>query len=144
MRFQGLANVVVRGLLRTPLICRVVGTRLVTIYVVGRTSGTHYAIPTAYTGDGSTLLIGTSFRWARNLRTGDPVDIRFLGRRRIADVEVVADEAAVVACYDTIVRGNHQFARFNHIRVDAAGNPLQADLHQAWAAGARAIRLTPR
>ena len=45
MAFQDLANLVVRGLLRTPLLCRIVGARLITIYVVGRKSGRHYAVP---------------------------------------------------------------------------------------------------
>ena len=35
-RCRGLANRLVRGLLRTPLLCRIVGGRLVTLYVVGR------------------------------------------------------------------------------------------------------------
>ena len=46
---QGLANTIVRGLLRTPGLSRIVGRRLVTVYVVGRKSGRHYAVPVAYT-----------------------------------------------------------------------------------------------
>ena len=30
------------------------------------------------------------------------------------------------------------------VGFDASGEPVAADLHQAWAAGARAFRLTPR
>ena len=41
---------IVRGLLRTPLLyCRVVGNRLITVYVVGRKSRRHYNVPVAYT-----------------------------------------------------------------------------------------------
>ncbi len=144
MRHQAVANRVVRGLLRTPLVCRLVGRRLVTVYAVGRRTGTRYAVPIAYARDGSALVIGTAFRWARNLRTGEPVEIRLSGRRRIADVEVVTDEAGVVDCYALIVRGNRAFAGFNNIRVDGEGNPDAADLHEAWRAGARAVRLVPR
>lgn len=141
---QGLVNRVIRGLLRTPLLCRVIGKRLVTVYVVGRKSGRRYSVPTAYTRHGQTLLIGTQFTWARNLRTGQPVDIRLLGRRRPADVQVLTDEADVVKDFAIMARDNHQFARFNGIGLDQAGKPNPADLHLAWAAGARAIRLTPR
>ena len=144
LRFQSVANRIVRAILRTPLICRLAGRRLVTVYVIGRKTGTRYNIPTAYVADGPALLIGTSFGWARNLRSGEPVDIRLKGKRRTADVEVFTDEAAVVSCYQTIVRGNHQFAKFNKIGFDDAGQPDAADLHRAWAAGARAIRCTPR
>ncbi|MGH3422048.1 MAG: hypothetical protein ACRDOD_20935, partial [Streptosporangiaceae bacterium] len=76
LAWQGLANRIVRGLLRTPLVCRAVGSRLITVYVVGRKSGRRYAVPVAYTRHDGTLLIGTPFGWGRNLRTGHPVEIR--------------------------------------------------------------------
>jgi hypothetical protein len=67
-----------------------------------------------------------------------------LGRRRTADVEVHTDEDAVVADYAVIVRDNKNFARFNQIAYDAQGDPDPADLHRAWRAGARVLRLTLR
>ena len=144
LALQGLANRIVRGLLRTPLLCRVVGNRLITLYVVGRKSGQDYIVPVAYTHHDSILLIGTPFAWGRNLRTGEPVDIRLKGKRRPADVEVFSDEASVVEHYAVMARDNHNFAKFNKIGLDQAGDPSPADLHLAWAAGARVIRLTPR
>jgi len=144
LALQGAANRMMRGLLRTPLLCRAVGTRLITIYVVGRKSGRRYAVPVAYTRHEGTLLAGTPFGWGRNLRTGSPVDIRLKGKRVAADVDVVTDEAGVTENYAIMARDNHQFARFNKIGFDQAGNPEPDDLHLAWAAGARAFRLTPR
>ena len=64
MASQGLANLVARELLRTPLLCRVVGVRLITIYVMGRKSGRHYAVPVAHTRHDGALLVGTPFGWA--------------------------------------------------------------------------------
>ena len=144
LAWQGLANRIVRGLLRTPLLCRVVGNRLITVYVVGRKSRRHYIVPVAYTHHDGILLIGTPFAWGRNLRTGEPVDIRLKGKRRTADVEVFSDEAGVVEHYAVMARDNHNFAKFNKIGLDQTGDPSPADLHLAWAAGARVIRLTPR
>ena len=144
MALQGVANRVVRGLLRTPLVSRGIGKRLLTVYAVGRKSGKRYAVPVAYTPHDGVLLVGTPFRWARNLRTGEPVDVRYLGRRRTADVVVLTDEAAVVADYSVIARDNRNFARFNGIGLDTDGNPDPADLHRAWQAGARVLRLTIR
>jgi hypothetical protein len=141
---QPVANRVVRGLLRTPLICRGIGSRLLTLYVTGRTSGRHYAVPVAYTRQGEQLLIGTPFGWGRNLRTGEPVEIRLQGKRRHAEVEVFTEQGDVVAQYAVICRNNRQFAKFNKISLDAAGNPDADDLSAAWAAGARAFRLTPQ
>lgn len=144
LRLQSMVNRVIRGALRTPLLCRLVGKRLVTVYAVGRKSGRRYAVPVAYTRSDGTLLIGTPFAWARNLRTGDPVDIRLAGKRMSADVEVFTDEPRVVEQFAEMCRDNHAFAQFNRIGFDDDGNPNRADLHLAWAAGARAIRLTPR
>lgn len=144
LRLQSPANRIVRVLLRTPVICRIVGRRLVVVHVVGRTSGRTYPIPVAYTRESGTLLIGTPFRWGRNLRTGTPVTIRLKGRLRVADVVVESGESAVVAAYATMALDNRQFASFNRIGLDADGRPDPDDLRLAWAAGARAIRLTPR
>jgi deazaflavin-dependent oxidoreductase (nitroreductase family) len=142
---QGFVNRLIRGMLRTPLLCRAVGKRLIVVNVVGRKSGRRYVVPVAYTQrpDG-TLLIGTPFGWVRNLRTGDQLEIRLRGRLRTADVEVFSDEADVVEYYGAMSSDNHQFARFNKIGFDRDGRPNASDLQLAWAAGARAVRLTPR
>jgi deazaflavin-dependent oxidoreductase (nitroreductase family) len=144
LAFQGAANRLVRTLLRTPGLARLVGTRLLTVSVVGRKTGKRYTVPVAYSRHEGALLFGTEFRWVRNLRSGEPVEIRFKGRRRTADVTVTSDEAGVVADYGVLARDNHQFARFNRIKLDATGEPDAADLHRCWAAGARSVRLVPR
>jgi hypothetical protein len=114
-----------------------------TVYVVGRKSGRRYAVPVAYTRHDGVLLVGTPFAWGRNLRTGEPVELRLKGKRRWADIEVLTDEAGVVETYAAMARDNHQFAKFNQIGFDPAGTPNPDDLHAAWAGGARAFRLTP-
>jgi len=144
MRFQGAANAVVRTLSRVPLLSRVVGERLITLYVVGRRSGKRYAVPVAYTRHDGVLLIGSPFAWGRNLRTGEPIEVRYKGKRRRADVVVHTDEADVVADYTIIARDNRNFADFNKIGFDEHGDPSANDLHLAWAAGARSFRLTLR
>jgi deazaflavin-dependent oxidoreductase (nitroreductase family) len=144
MPFQGLANLIARGLLRTPAVSRGIGKALLTVYVVGRKSGRRYAVPVAYVPHDGALLFGTPFGWGRNLRSGQPVDIRYLGKRRPADVRVVNDQAGVVELYEVMVRANRNFAKFNKIGFDQDGNPSPDDLQAAWAAGARAFILTPR
>jgi len=144
MAMQGVVNRVVQVMLRTPLLCRVVGRRLITVEVVGRKTGRRFEVPVAYTREGEVLLIGTPFAWGRNLRTGEPVTILLAGRRRTVDVEVLTDEAGVTAAYAEMARDNHNFAQFNQIGLDDHGEPVPEDLRLAWAAGARAMRLTPR
>ncbi len=141
---QRLVNGVVRGLLCTPVVSRVVGKRLVTVYLVGRKSGRRYAVPVAYCRVWESVLVASQFTWARNFRTGEPVEIRLAGRRRHADVRVLTDESDVVELLAMIARDNHQFAKFNRIGLDQNGNPLPDDLHLAWAAGTRVAVLTPR
>src|ERR1700712_2568324 len=134
MALQGLANPRVHTLPPPPLISLGIGRRLVTVYAVGRKSGTRYAVPVAYTRHEGSLLVGTPFRWARNLRTGEPVQLRYLGRLRTADVRVDTGEEEVVAGYAIIARDNRSFARFNQITVDDHGTPDPADLRRAWQA----------
>jgi hypothetical protein len=141
---QRLVNLVVRVLLGAPVVGRVVGTRLVTLYVVGRNSKRRYAIPVAYLVRGDDLLIGTSFAWARNLRGGEPVAIRLKGKLRRADIQIYTQETDVVSAYSQMARVNPTFAKFNKIRIDDDGEPDRHDLQLAWLGGARAIRLTPR
>lgn len=141
---QGVVNWIARGLLRTPVLSRGIGRYLITLYVVGRKSGKRYTVPVAYTAHDGTILVGTPFGWGRNLRTGVPLDVRLRGKRRVADVRVFTDEDAVVENFAIMARDNHNFARFNKIGFDGHGNPDPDDLHKAWAAGARAFRLTLR
>ena len=98
----------------------------------------------AYTRHEGILLIGTPFGWGRNLRTGEPVEIRLKGRRRLADVQVLTAEPEVTGAYAVMCRDNHTFAKLNGIGFGSGGEPDLADIHQAWAAGARAFKLTPR
>ncbi len=141
---QRWVNLLVRGLLRTPGLSRIIGSRLVTIYVVGRTSGQRYPVPVAFVRQGEDLLMGTSFAWGRNLRTGDVVATRFKGKLLQADVRAFAEEADVVSAYAYMARVNPTFARFNNVRLADDGEPDIGDLRLAWRGGARAIRLTPQ
>jgi deazaflavin-dependent oxidoreductase (nitroreductase family) len=139
-----MVNRIVRGLLRAPLLCRLVGKRLLVVNVVGRQSGRHYTLPVAYTRANGNLLVGSQFAWIRNLRTGEGVQIRLLGKQRPADVQILTEETAVVERLAAMARDNHQFAKFNQIGFDERGDPSPDDLRLAWVAGARVAILTPR
>jgi deazaflavin-dependent oxidoreductase (nitroreductase family) len=144
LAFQGVVNRIARGLLRVPLLSRVVGNGLIILYVVGRKSGKRYTVPMAYLRHEGALLLGSGFAWGKNLRTGEAVEVRFKGKRRLADVRVLTDEAAVVEHYAIIARRNPGFARINKIGFDRDGNPDPNDLRSAWADGARIFLLTLR
>ena len=143
-RYQGALNRLIRTLLRTPLVSRGIGSRLLTIEVVGRKTGKPYVVPVSYTRHEGRLLVGTpGIKWARNLRTGTPVHIRLRGRRRLADVVVHSGEDEVMRLYDVVARDNHANASFSGIGIEADGSPNRADLRQAWRSGAVVLELTP-
>jgi hypothetical protein len=144
LALQKPVNVLIRTLLKTPGLSSGIGKRLMTLHVVGRKSGRHLDIPVAYTAHEGRIYVGTAFAWGKNLRTGEPLDVTFKGKRRTADVEVVKDETGVVALLDLMCRDNHQFASFNKIGLDAGGNPVPDDMRKAWEHGARVFRLTLR
>lgn len=144
MPLQGAVNALTRTLLRAPGISKFIGERLLTLYVVGRRSGTVFEVPVAYTKHDGNLLVGSPFAWGKNLRTGEPIDIQLAGHRRTADVRVVADEAGVIELYGVIAADNKNFASFNHIGFTADGSPDPADLRQAFEGGAKVFVLTPR
>ncbi|MGC2485739.1 MAG: nitroreductase/quinone reductase family protein [Acidimicrobiales bacterium] len=130
LTLQRPVNRIVRGLLRAPLLCRLVGKRLLVVYLVGRKTGRHYAVPVAYTRANGNLLVGSPFSWIRNLRTGERVVIRLQGRQRPADVQVLTEQTEVIEHLALMARENHQFAKFNKIGFDERR--------------AQARRLTPR
>jgi hypothetical protein len=144
LRLQRFVNVIMRGVLRAPLLSLAAGRRLLTIYVVGRKTGRHYAVPVAYTRLGGSLLVASQFAWMRNLCPSEPAEIRLVGKRRSAEVLVLTEEAPVVEHLRLMARDNHQFAKFNKIGFDQLGEPDPDDLRLAWVAGVRVALLTPR
>lgn len=129
LTLQRPVNRIVRGLLRAPLLCRLVGKRLLVVYLVGRK--TDYAVPVAYTRANGNLLVGSPFSWIRNLRTGERVVIRLQGRQRPADVQVLTEQTEVIEHLALMARENHQFCEVQQDRFRRAGR-------------AQARRLTPR
>ena len=141
---QGLVNAFTRTALSTPGVAKGIGRKLILLYVFGRKSGKRYAIPIAYMEHDGKVLIGTQFGWSRNLRTGDPIQVRYKGQLRSADVEVVDDPDGVTELYTVMCRDNHAFAKFRNIGFDAKGEPDPEAVREAVRFGAKAILLTPQ
>jgi deazaflavin-dependent oxidoreductase (nitroreductase family) len=145
LSYQGAMNAVMRGMLRTPGISQGIGSKLLTIVVVGRKSGKTYTIPLGYLRHEGKLLVATrSWPWLKNLRPGEPAQVRIKGRIRQADWELLTDEENVVELFDIISRASRPVASFNGVGFDPDGTPNRADLHQAWEQGCTVLRLSLR
>lgn len=144
MPLQNVMNAAMRTALKLPVVSKFIGSRLLTLYVVGRKSGRTFEVPVAYTPHNGELLVGSPFSWGKNLRTGEPIEIQLRGERRTADVRVIDDQAGVTELYSVISRDNGNFASFNHIGYTSDGDPDPRDLERAFADGARVFALTPR
>jgi hypothetical protein len=144
MRLQNVANTFFLGLLSTPGISNRVGRFMLTLYVVGRKSGRRYTLPVAYMEYEGTLMFGTTFNWGKNLRTGEPLEVKYKGKRRTADVRVTDDENGVIELYGVLCRSSSGLAKFNKVRMDEDGNSNTDDLRALWHEGARAVQLTLR
>ncbi|WP_157535178.1 nitroreductase/quinone reductase family protein [Nocardia inohanensis] len=143
--YQGTLNKVIRTLLKAPILGRQLGKRLAVLHVTGRKSGKVYDVPIAYTRQGGALLVGTAKHpWVRNIRKDVPIQISMGGPKLTADAEVFEDAESVVRLSTVIATDNKQWAKFNGIGFDAAGNPNKADAYQSWQQGAVIISVTPR
>ncbi|MGV9820553.1 hypothetical protein [Nocardia xishanensis] len=143
-RYQAAVNRVVRALLRVPGLSKVVGKRLMTLHVVGRSSGKIYTVPVAYTPHDGALLIGTVLRpWVKNLRTGTPVTLTRGGAPERFDPVVHTGEQEVMRLFDIIARDNKTNASFSGIGFDADGAPSKADIYQTWRQGGVVVELRP-
>lgn len=143
LKFQNKVNWVIDKVLRSPLAAGP-GRAMILLHVVGHKSGKRYDVPVTYVPDGDDLVIGTPFSWARNLRTGEPIQVHYMGKLRTADVVVHVDRDDVVSDYAILCRAKKTFAGFNNIGLDGEGNPEAADLVAAWEQGARSFRLRIR
>ncbi|WP_228811793.1 nitroreductase/quinone reductase family protein [Nocardia otitidiscaviarum] len=143
-KHQDLFNSIVRGLLRVPLLSKLVGKRLATLHVKGRKSGKVYDIPIAYTRHDGQLLVGTNLRpWVKNLRGNVPVEVSMGGSPTPMLADVAEDERSVMELYEIVARDNKQNAAFNGIGYNPDGSPCKADIYQSWQQGGVVIRLTP-
>lgn len=93
--FNRTANPAVRAVLSSPL-HPLLSRRLALITVIGRRSGRRYTFPVGYRQDGDRVVVNVGWperkQWWRNLRDGDPVEMRIRGHRRVGRAQARGDE----------------------------------------------------
>lgn len=140
-RSQRFVNVMMRGVLRSP-VHRIVSGRILVIVVTGRKTGTVYRLPVGYVEHAGALLIGTAGKWRKNLPENATVTILLRGRWRQASAEVITDEDRLAGLYRVILARNPIHGKYAKIGVEPDGSPNAADLRDAISRGIAVVRLT--
>jgi hypothetical protein len=116
------AGPVVRVVLRTPGLHRLVSHRLLLLSFTGRRTGARYTLPVRYRRDGDLLKVITANRWWRNLRRPDtPVTLWLAGARRPATATAHRGDATTAADLAGFLATNPSLARMYGITTDADG-----------------------
>lgn len=133
-------NRFVRALLHSPL-HGLMSRRLTLLYVTGRSTGTRYAVPTAYTDHGNQVLLASAGRWVRNLRGGATVELRHHGRRLQATAELAADRERAYEIALALLPPNPVLRNFVQVGLDDDRRPKQDEFDAARARGVEFIAL---
>lgn len=117
--------------LRSPL-HRIISGSVMLITFTGRRSGKRYTTPISYSRQGEQIIAFTHSPWWKNLRDGASVTLRLQGRDQQGYAQAIADDPAIILPY---LRSHLQQvtrdARFYAVKIDANGQPNEADLAQA-------------
>jgi deazaflavin-dependent oxidoreductase (nitroreductase family) len=104
-------NVVMRPVLNLPFKTPL-STRLMLVTHVGRKTGRVYRQPVSYVRDGAVLLSPGGGRWTLNLREGEPVPIRLLGRDVVGRPEFIRDPDEVERALRKMLAHNRRLTSF--------------------------------
>ena len=116
-------NVVLRGLLRTP-IARWIGP-LVLLEFDGRRSGRRYRVPIGWYEVGGGRVLFTPAPWRANFATGAPVVVRHRARRLPMVGTLVTDPARTAEAINEVL-ASAQSTRFLAVAVEP-GDQVHAD-----------------
>lgn len=124
-------NRTISWLLRSPF-HRMVSNSIMLITFTGRKSGKIYTTPISYSRQGEQIIAFTHSPWWKNLRDGALVTLRLQGRDQQGYAKAVADDLATILPYLRIhLQQVQRDARFYAVKIDANGQPNEADLAQA-------------
>jgi deazaflavin-dependent oxidoreductase (nitroreductase family) len=140
---QKFFNVLVRGLLRSPL-HRVLSGRLAVVTVTGRKTGREYRIPVGYVEHDGEILVGAPGTWTRNLRGGASARVRVHGRELLVRGDVITDADQAAPLYKFVLARNPTHGRFVGVELDEQGEPERDQLRAAFERGVVLVRFRPR
>ena len=129
-RSQRIFNSVVRWVLGSP-VHRVMSGKLIIIEVIGRRTGTRYAVPTAYAERGDQVLVASAGTWVRNLSPDHSVVLVHRGRRRVMIPEIVTDAEQSLQLAADLLQGNPILRGNMGVQLGGDGRPDRAQFMAA-------------
>jgi deazaflavin-dependent oxidoreductase (nitroreductase family) len=118
-------NTVMKLVLRTPLLHKVVSANIMLITFKGRKSGKSYTTPVSYIQEGDivTLFTGRRRAWWRNLSGGETVTLRIQGKNVTRKAESVEDVEQIAEGITRLLKHSHMDAKYYNVTYNDDGNP---------------------
>lgn len=142
-RSQRTFNRIVRSVLASP-VHWVMSGKLIVIEVVGRRTGTRYAVPTAYAERGDQVLAASAGTWVRNLSPERPVVLVHRGRRRPMLPKIATDPDQALQLAADLLPGNPILQQNMGVALGEDGRPHRAQFEAAREKGWVYFAFTPQ
>ena len=115
-------NAIVRWMLRTRRVRRMLGRTVATITVTGAETGTRYTTPVqVFDHDGRRVMFSQRKRiWWRNIRTEPEVELLVQGERVDGRAEILDRDAGRIVLA-AVLEENPRVAKFYGVEIDIAG-----------------------
>lgn len=134
-------NKVMKLVLRTPLLHRVVSGNIMLLTYTGRKTGKVYTIPVSYTKRGNTVTMFTNHNWSKNLVDSIPVTLRLRGRQLKAMLDFkTSDVEQITPVLLEHLRNKPADARIHKVTYEDTGKPNADEVRRA-AGNVRMIQL---
>ena len=132
MKLSNWYNPLIVFLLRSPL-HGMLSQNMMLVTVAGKKSGKRLTLPVNYLCQGGEFFT-VSWRnrtWWRNLRGGGPAILFVRGQALQGEGEAITDDVSVTAELARYLGQAPHYAKYLRIALDAAGNPIAAEVAQA-------------
>ncbi|MBN2306255.1 MAG: nitroreductase family deazaflavin-dependent oxidoreductase [Anaerolineae bacterium] len=137
-------NATITGLLKLPVLHKLVSKNILLITFTGRKSGQQFTTPIAYVREGrdSVLILIKRFRpWWHNFEEPAPVTLRLEGKKVPATARVITDQDLAVRLLAAYLTGQPRSADAYGVEIGPSGEPNMGDV-QALAPKIVIVRIT--
>lgn len=122
---------------------RMMSGKLMIIEVIGRRTGTLYAVPTAYADHDGQVLAASAGTWLRNIAADRPVVVVHRGRRRMMRPEVAVERERALEIATWLLPGNPVLRSNMGVQLGPDGRPDQEQFDAARAQGVTFLAFHP-